>query len=86
MSRRAAKPDGAREAVVFNDDAFFTPASLSRRWHKNIETVRRLLRRRQLASIIIGRQRLIPREAVLAFEASGLILASTVATENGGGR
>lgn len=68
-----------------NDDAFFTPATLSRRWHKNIETVRRVLRRRQLPSILIGRQRLIPREAVLAFEQAGFIAqCETPGTTNGG--
>ena len=85
MSRRAAKLNGAREAIVINDDPFFTPATLSRRWHKNIETVRRLLRRRLLASVIIGRQRLIPREAVLAFEQAGFIpQCETPGATNGG--
>ena len=70
-----------------NDDAFFTPTSLAKRWNrKSSESVRRLLRQRKLESIIIGRQRLIPREAVLAFEASGLISASTVAVKKGGGQ
>ncbi len=87
MSRIAAKLIGARKEIVFNDDAFFTPATLANRWNrKNSESVRRLLRRRQLPSIIIGRQRLIPREAVLAFEASGLISASSVDAKDGGGK
>ena len=85
MRSRAAKLNGAGE-VAFNSDAFFTPSTLASRWHRHTESVRRLLRRRSLPSIIIGRQRLIPRAAVLAFEANGLILASTVAAENGGAK
>ena len=75
MSRRAAKLNGAREAVVFNDDAFFTPSTLAQRWHQHTETVRRMLRRRQLESVVIGRRRLIPARAVLAAEEAGAVKA-----------
>ena len=75
MSRRATKHTGAQNEVAFNSDAFFTPSTLANRWHRHTETVRRMLRRRQLPSVVLGRQRLIPRAAVLAAEEAGAVNA-----------
>lgn len=84
MRRIAARHKTARKKPAQTNDAFFTPTTLSLVLHMHPESVRRMLRRRQLPSVIIGRRRLIPRDAVLAFVASGLISASTVAANDGG--
>lgn len=51
---------------------FLTPAELGARWSQHEETIRRKLRRSELPSIVIGRRRLIPIEAVENVEKGGL--------------
>lgn len=85
MSRRTATHNASRKEIAFNIDAFFTPSTLATRWHRHTESVRRMLRRRQLPSVVLGRQRLIPREAVLEYERAGFIAQcdETVPTNGG---
>lgn len=85
MWTRAVKNSGPLDEVAFNSDAFFTPSTLANRWHRHTETVRRMLRRRQLPSVVLGRQRLIPREAVLEFERAGFIAQGEQAGPTNGG-
>jgi hypothetical protein len=56
---------------------YITPAELANRWRKHPETIRRQLRAREIASVVIGRRRLIPLGEVLRIEADGLIPAAT---------
>lgn len=86
MSRRTATDNAARKEIAFNSDAFFTPSTLATRWHRHTESVRRMLRRRQLPCVVLGRQRLIPREAVLAFEQAGFITQCETPGATSGGQ
>jgi excisionase family DNA binding protein len=52
-----------------------TPAELAARWRCHPETVRRKLRDRKIASIIIGRRRLVPLGEVTRIEAEAFIPA-----------
>jgi hypothetical protein len=53
--------------------AHLRPAQLAARWGWHVESIRRALRQRRIDSIIIGRTRLIPLDAVLKVEAEGFI-------------
>jgi len=48
--------------------AFYKSNEVAARWHMHPETIRRMLRRKALASIIIGGRRLIPDFEVLRTE------------------
>jgi hypothetical protein len=50
-----------------------TPAQLASRWHWHPESVRRALRERRIASIIVSRRRLIPASEIERIENSGYI-------------
>lgn len=50
-----------------------TPTQLADRWHWHPESVRRALRERRLASIVIGRRRLIPASEIERVEREGFI-------------
>ena len=52
---------------------FLTPELLANRWHQHPESIRRTLRQRRLASVVVGRRRLIPMAEILRVENSGLI-------------
>jgi len=51
----------------------FTPTQVAARWSMHVESIRRMLRQRRLASIIIARRRLIPASEVERSETQGLI-------------
>lgn len=51
----------------------FTPAEVAGRWKWHPESVRRALRERRIASIIISRRRLIPASEIERIENSGYI-------------
>jgi len=54
-------------------DGFLTPAQTGARWKMHRESIRRMLRQRRLASIIISRRRLIPLSEIARVEEGGLI-------------
>ena len=54
---------------------YFTPAELAERWKWHVESVRRKLRRRDIASVVIGRRRLIPAAEVDRVEVEGTVTA-----------
>ena len=57
-----------------NEVVFLDTQQLSRRWAlSSVETVRRKLRRRELASVLVGRRRLVALADVLAAEAAGRV-------------
>jgi hypothetical protein len=58
---------------VSQQEQFWTPAQLAERWHLHEESVRRMLRANRLACLIIGRRKLIPLSAILAFEAAATV-------------
>ena len=55
------------------DEIFLTPTELARRWHFHPESIRRKIRLRQIASVVIGRRRLIRFSEVLRMETAGEI-------------
>ena len=63
-TRRFRTTDGSK---------YFTPRQVAERWGWHPESVRRLLRERRMASVIIGRRRLIPLAEIERVEAEGLI-------------
>ena len=54
-------------------EKFLSPIQLASRWHIHPETARRMLRRRQLSSVLVARHRLVPVSEVEYFEQQGLI-------------
>ena len=52
---------------------FFTPDQIGGRWGWHTESIRRLLRKGQIESVILGRRRLVPISEVERIEAEGLI-------------
>lgn len=76
MRRNASTPNNGLQKPDRDGEPFFTPTTLALRWHRHPEGLRRWIRAGKIASIVIGRRRLIPREAVLAFEAAGLLPAT----------
>lgn len=50
-----------------------TPTQLANRWHWHPESVRRALRERRIASIIVSRRRLIPASEIDRIESEGFI-------------
>jgi hypothetical protein len=55
------------------DESFRTPAQTAHRWHWHPESVRRAIRERRIASIIIGRRRLIPIAEIERIEREGFV-------------
>ena len=52
---------------------FFTTSQTAARWSFHPESVRRLLRRGQIESVVIGRRRLVPVEEIERVENEGRI-------------
>ena len=50
---------------------FYTPFEVAKRWHFHEESVRRILRERRMASIVIGRRRLIEDVEIERVEREG---------------
>ena len=57
--------------------AFFTPKQAATRWYWHPESVRRKIRRGEIATVIIGRRRLIPRSEIERIEREGLAACRT---------
>jgi hypothetical protein len=55
------------------DGGLLTPIQLGARWGLHPESVRRMLRRGDVLSTLIGRRRLIPRSEIDRIEADGMI-------------
>lgn len=53
--------------------AFFTPWQVAQRWGYHPESVRRLLRRGEIESVIRGRRRLVPVAELERVEAEGRV-------------
>jgi hypothetical protein len=54
-------------------DHYRTPTQTAHRWHWHPESVRRAIRERRIASIIIGRRRLIPITEIERIEREGFV-------------
>jgi hypothetical protein len=54
---------------------FFTPAQVAARWAWHPESVRRAIRQRRIASVVISRRRLIPLSEIERVEREGFISA-----------
>jgi excisionase family DNA binding protein len=52
---------------------FITPHQLADRWQMHVETIRRWVRERKLASVVLGRRKMIALSEVRRFEADGTI-------------
>ena len=63
----------ARRKQATDGTAFLTPWQVAQRWGFHPESVRRLLRRGELESVIRGRRRLIPIPEVNRVEAEGRV-------------
>ena len=80
LQSRLEKPaasQGQRSHLVGPIDSggegFLSPSELAKRWHVHVETARRMLRRRQLSSVLVARHRLVPVSEVERFEREGLV-------------
>jgi hypothetical protein len=65
-----------QESTDGDSSTYMTPCELASRWHWHPESIRRALRGRRLASVIIGRRRLIPISEVRRLETEGLVARS----------
>jgi hypothetical protein len=54
---------------------YFTPQQVAKRWAWHVESVRRAIRQRRLASVILSRRRLVPIAEIERLEAAGRINA-----------
>jgi len=54
---------------------FLTPRQIAQRWCWHTESVRRMIRRREILSIVIGRRRLVPVVEIERIEADGTVNA-----------
>jgi len=61
--------------IDYSNGEFFTPEQAAARWYWNPESVRRKIRRGEIASVIIGRRRLIARSEIQRIESEGLVAA-----------
>jgi hypothetical protein len=59
------------------NQVLWTPHQLAVRWSWHAESIRRKIRRGEIASIIISRRRLIPFAEILRIEADGTIPAAS---------
>ena len=62
--KSSRKTDGTR---------FLTPQQIADRWAWHVESIRRAIRQRRLASVVISRRRLVPLAEVERTEVEGLI-------------
>ena len=53
--------------------AYFTPQQVASRWGWHVESVRRLVRKGQIAAVILGRRVLVPIAEIQRIEREGLI-------------
>jgi hypothetical protein len=60
------------------DELFLSPAQVAQRWWFHVESIRRKIRRREIASVLIGRRRLVPLSELKRIEAEGRIPARAV--------
>jgi hypothetical protein len=54
-------------------EVFFTAEQIAKRWHWHAESVRRWVRRGQVASVVIGGRRLVPVAEIQEIERQGLV-------------
>ena len=66
-SRTTRQTDGSKH---------FTPQQLADRWGWHVENVRRAIRQRRLASIVVFRRRLVPVAEIERIEAEGRVACS----------
>ncbi len=59
--------------MIQNYSYYMTPTQVASRWQRHPESIRRMLRQGQLASLVIGRRRLIAEAEVLRFETDAQI-------------
>jgi len=62
----------------FLDDVLFTPSQIAERWHWHPESVRRKIRRGEVASLVIGRRRLVRQFEVERLENEAEVGTQTV--------
>jgi hypothetical protein len=67
----AGKPK--MKKIKTDGQVFLTSWQLASRWGWNEESVRRKLRRRELASVLVGRRRLVPLVEIELVERQGLV-------------
>jgi hypothetical protein len=63
-------------AAIGDLPVFFTPSLLAQRWYWNVESVRRKIRRGEIASVVIGRRRLVTLAEIARLEADGSVNAT----------
>lgn len=70
-----AAPGDARKfkSRATDGSKYLTPHQLAERWGWHTESVRRMLRERRMASVIVSRRRLVPLSEIERTEAEGCI-------------
>lgn len=64
LAKSPRKTDGSK---------FLTPQQVAERWGWHVESVRRAIRQRRIASVILSRRRLVPLLEIERTEAEGLV-------------
>jgi len=56
-------------------EKYLSPAQITQRWPFHVESIRRKIRRGEIASVVIGRRRLVPMSEIQRVEAEGRVPA-----------
>ncbi len=76
MKRAIETVDGTKQkkqSRATDGSLGYTPRQVAARWGWHVESVRRAIRERRFASIIISRRRLVPVEEIHRIESEGLV-------------
>jgi hypothetical protein len=63
----------ASASLPHDGQRFYTPAHLACRYHRHVESIRRMLRQGKLKSLVLGRRRLVPLGEVVRIESEGTL-------------
>jgi hypothetical protein len=68
----------ARTPLDASDEVYLSPAQITKRWPFHIESIRRKIRRGEIASVVIGRRRLVALSELKRIEAEGWVPARSL--------
>ncbi|SPE57194.1 hypothetical protein SBV1_2680005 [Verrucomicrobia bacterium] len=56
---------------------FVTAAYVANRWGMHVNSIWRMIREKRIASVVIGRRKLIPSEEIARIESNGFVASTT---------
>jgi len=65
----------ARTLIEASDEIYLSPAQITKRWPFHVESIRRMIRRGEIASVVLGRRRLVALSELQRIEAEGRVPA-----------